>query len=169
VSSHLVLVGLMGSGKSTIGKPLAARLGLPYVDNDLALEQRMGENARELQAEHGADGLHRAEAGVLRDALGATAACVIAAAAAAVLEPGVRAALAGHPVVYLRAAPEVLAARVREADADYRPFGDRTPEDVLREQFEARDDTYLAIADLVVDATLPADELVGVITAALAQ
>jgi shikimate kinase len=159
----------MGSGKTTVGVPLAELLGRPFVDNDAALEKRTGETARELQSEEGADGLHRAEAEVLRDALASRDLSVVAAAAGAVLEAGMGAELAGHLVVYLRAAPDVLAQRVVAAADDYRPFGDRTPANALREQFDERDAIYCELADVIVDATEPEEEIVDTITAALAR
>jgi len=51
---HLVLVGLMASGKTTVGQTLAARLGRPFVDNDVVLERRTGRSAREIAAADGA-------------------------------------------------------------------------------------------------------------------
>src|SRR5689334_14413518 len=66
---HVVLMGLMGSGKSTVGRPLAARLDRPFVDNDDRLAARTGQTAREVAAAEGADALHAREAAVLVDAL----------------------------------------------------------------------------------------------------
>ncbi len=67
---HVVLMGLMGSGKSTLGVPLAARrLGRQYVDNDRQLELRTGQTAHELAAAVGMDELHRDEAATLLDSL----------------------------------------------------------------------------------------------------
>ena len=69
----------------------------------------------------------------------------IAAAAAAAVDPKVEAALRGHDVVYLRAAPEVLAARIEhEPDDGHRPFVVDDAARVLAEQFATRDDALLA-------------------------
>ncbi len=168
VSRHLVLVGLMGSGKTTVGRPLAARLGRPFVDNDDVLERRAGIAARDIEAAEGWGALHRAEADVLRDALRTAAPAVIAAAAAAVLEPGMPALLQPHDVVYLCAGADDLADRVTSAPADHRPFGGRDPRAVLREQFDARDSRYRALATIVVDASRSVDELVDSIVATCA-
>jgi shikimate kinase len=160
-----VLIGLMGSGKSTVGPKLARRLGLPFADNDVILLRRSGRTARDIEQLEGFDVLHRAEADALLDALENPA--VIAAAAGAVLEPDVAPALRGCDVVYLRADPEVLAERLAQDDG-YRPFGGREPHDLLRDQFHARDEAYRSLASLVVDATAPVDDIVERISAAVA-
>ena len=115
---HVVLVGLMGSGKTTVGTIVARRLGLPFRDNDTLLEAGTGETATAIRDREGAEGLHRAEVRVLGDALGARNPTVIAAAAAVVDDPACRAALRapGVVVAWLRADPAVLGGRF-EADA----------------------------------------------------
>ena len=150
---HVVLIGLMASGKSTIGPRLAVRIGRPFLDNDVMLEARTGRSAREIAAADGADALHRQEADALIDALSASIPAVIAAAAAAPMEPDVAGALARHVVVYLRAAPAVLAARIERApaDDDHRPFVADDARAVLVEQFAARDGRYRELAGLTVD------------------
>jgi shikimate kinase len=163
VPSVVVLIGLMGSGKSTVGPRLASRLGLPFGDNDVILLRRSGRNARDIEQTEGFDALHRAEADALLEALENPA--VIAAAAGAVLEPDVARALRGHSVIYLRADPDALAERLLKDDG-YRPFGGRDPHDLLQEQFHARDEDYRSLASLVVDATAPVDDIVERITAA---
>jgi shikimate kinase len=159
---HVVLVGLMASGKSTVGALLAARLAQPFVDNDTALEARTGRSAREIVAADGADALHALEAETLVAALDRPEPAVIAAAAAAVVEPAVVATLRNHVVVYLRARPAVLAARIEhETDDDgHRPFVAHDAGRVLAEQFAARDGRYRELATLVVDADRDAGRVV---------
>jgi len=113
---HLVLVGLMGSGKTTVGARVAGRLGLPFRDGDALLEAATGRTAAALRESAGEAALHRAECVVLREALAAEAPSVIAAAAAVVDDPACRAALraAGIAVAMLRADPPVLAQRFTE-------------------------------------------------------
>lgn len=160
----MVLIGLMGSGKSTVGPRLAGRLGLPFADNDAILLRRSGRTARDIEQSEGFDALHRAEADALLEALRTPA--VIAAAAGAVPEPDVARALRGAEVVYLRADPDVLAGRLLHDDG-YRPIG-RDPHELLREQFRQRDDAYRAVASLVVDATARVDDIVERIISAVA-
>lgn len=157
----------MGSGKSTVGPPLAERLGVPFVDNDVTLLRRTGHSARDIEQSRGFDALHRAEADVLLTVLQAGDPVVVAAAAGAVLEPDVARELREHTVVYLRALPEALAHRVEEDDG-HRPFAGRDMADVLREQFDARDEAYRSLASLVVDATAPIDDIINTISAVVA-
>jgi shikimate kinase len=171
LTRHVVLVGLMASGKTTVGRLLAARLGRPFVDNDVVLESRTGRSAREIAAEAGAAVLHLREAEALVDALASPVPTVIAAAAAAPLEPPAAAAMQAHDVVYLRATPDALAARLARAPDDgHRPFVDGDARAVLAEQFAARDEPYRALATLVVDANGDVPEaVVDEIISALAR
>jgi shikimate kinase len=153
----------MGSGKSTVGRLLATRLGLAFVDNDVRLEARTGRVARTIEAAQGLDALHRAEAESLLAALATPDRAVIGAAAGAVLEPDVAAALAAHDVVYLRVAPDVIAARLARAGDDHRPTLDPAA------LFEARDDRYRGLATVVVDASGSPEVIVDEITQGLVR
>jgi shikimate kinase len=168
---HLVLVGLMASGKTTVGRLLGVRLGRPFVDNDVVLERRTGHSAREIALADGADALHLREAEALIDALAQPVPAVVAAAAAAPLEPLAVAVMRLHDVVYLRATPEVLAARLAKgSDDDHRPFVSGDAGAVPAAQFAARDARYRALAKLVVDADIDdADAIVDAIMSALAR
>jgi len=168
---HIVLIGLMASGKSTVGRGLAARLGLDFCDNDELLVRRTGRAAREIEAAEGIDALHRAEAAALIAALAGSRPAVIDAAAGAVPAPGVESALAGHDVVYLRASPDVLQRRIeREADDGHRPFVTTTDlAQVLRQQFDARDALYHRLATIEVDADRTPDELIDAISSQVAR
>jgi shikimate kinase len=169
---HVVLVGLMGSGKTTIGRSLAARLGRSFVDNDVVLQERTGRTAREIADSEGADALHRREGEAVVAALGNPEGAVVAAAAAAPFAPAAAGALASHTVVYLRVAPAVLAARLARAAGadDHRPFVAHDARAVLDEQFEQRDAGYRALATLTVDADAEGgpEQVVDEISAAVA-
>ncbi len=118
---RVVLVGMMGAGKTTVGRALAARLGWPYLDNDAELRRRAGRSAAEVLAASGVEALHELEATVLDAALAAAPPVVLAAPGSAALDPSLAARLAGLPVVWLRASPATLAARVG-AGGEARPF-----------------------------------------------
>ncbi len=95
-----VLVGLPGSGKSTIGRRLAKALGVELLDTDAAIEKKTGRTIADIFAQDGEQEFRRIEEDVIRDAL----AChdgVLSLGGGAVTSPGVREALAGHTVVYL--------------------------------------------------------------------
>lgn len=95
-----VLVGLPGSGKSTIGRRLAKALGVGLLDTDVAIEQRTGRSIADIFATDGEQEFRRIEEDVVRAAL-ADHDGVLSLGGGAVTSPGVRAALAGHIVVYL--------------------------------------------------------------------
>lgn len=95
-----VLVGLPGSGKSTIGRRLAKALGVGLLDTDVAIEQRTGRSIADIFAIDGEQEFRRIEEDVVRAAL-ADHDGVLSLGGGAVTSPGVRAALAGHTVVYL--------------------------------------------------------------------
>jgi shikimate kinase len=95
-----VLVGLPGSGKSTIGRRLAKALGVSLLDTDTAIEQQTGRTIADIFATDGEREFRRIEEDVIRAAL-AEHDGVLSLGGGAVTSPGVCAALAGHTVVYL--------------------------------------------------------------------
>lgn len=95
-----VLIGLPGSGKSTIGRRLAKAMGCQLLDTDAAIEQRIGRTIAEIFATDGEQEFRRIEETVIREAL-ETHDGILSLGGGAVTTDGVRAALAGHTVVYL--------------------------------------------------------------------
>jgi shikimate kinase len=95
-----VLVGLPGSGKSTIGRRLARALGVRLLDSDVAIEQQTGRTIADIFATDGEQEFRRIEEGVIRAAL-VEHDGVLSLGGGAVTSPGVREALAGHTVIYL--------------------------------------------------------------------
>lgn len=96
---HVALVGMMASGKTTMGTALAAALGVAYVDNDATIASILDESGRELVERAGVDALHAFEAEMLLQQLDLDVPCVIAAAASVVDSPDCRAALARRATV----------------------------------------------------------------------
>ena len=159
----------MGSGKTTVGRPLAARLDVGFVDNDEMLSRRTGRSAAEIEAAGGADTLHREEAGALLDALAPDddRPRVVAAAASVVDDQAVRARLAADDVtvVWLRAHPSTL--RRRALAGTHRPFVQHDPAAIARLDGERRP-RYAEVADLVVDVDdRESDDIVAEIEQAL--
>ena len=159
-SRHVVLVGAMGSGKTTVGRPVAAALDRPFLDNDQLLEATTGLTAAAFEGRDGIDALHRAEAAVLLETLATETPSVIAAAASTIESAAVRSALRERAwVVWLRADPATLAARLPGSDA--RPLQRRDPAALVREQSLRRDPMFAEVADLTVEtAGVPVDEAV---------
>jgi shikimate kinase len=146
----IVLVGLMGAGKSKIGRRLAARLALPFFDSDCEIEAAAGETIEEIFANRGErvfrDGERRVIARLLRQPVH-----VLAAGGGAFMDPATRALITRRGVsLWLRADLEVLAARVaRRSNRPLLKEGD--PKAILAELIERRHPVY-AEADLVVDS-----------------
>jgi shikimate kinase len=149
VPEHLVLVGMMGSGKSSVGRRVAEALDRPLLDTDALVEERTGRTVRQLFDEGGEAGFRRAETDAVAKAAGWPEPAVIAAAGGAVLAPANRAALAdAGTVVWLSATVETLLGRV--GSGGHRPLLGDDPEPVLRRLIEERTPLYEALADAVV-------------------
>ena len=147
---HLVLVGLMGTGKTSTGRVLAERLGRPLRDSDVEIEARTGRTVREIFLDDGEPAFRAIETEVLIDALQAQEPSVIAAAGGVVLSEHNRAALcaARAKIVWLRAEPATLLERVR--NGMHRPLLDDDPEGVLRTMHEVREPLYREVADRII-------------------
>jgi len=112
-TQSVFLVGLPGSGKSTVGRQLARRLGLPFVDSDHVIEQRIGSSIRAFFDREGEAAFRDLEAQVI-DEVTAGPLAVIATGGGAVLRPENRVHLHERGrVVYLRSTPEDLFRRLR--------------------------------------------------------
>jgi shikimate kinase len=150
----VVVTGLMGAGKTTVGRAIAARLGVPFSDSDAWLVALTGRTARELDAEAGTTGLHEFEAAHLLAALEEPGRTVIAAAASIVEDPRCVAALEAPDVlvVLLRASAETLVGRfAREA---HRPLHGTDPGSMFQAQLERRGPVLERLADIAVDVDL---------------
>ena len=139
----------MGSGKTTVGRLVADRLEVPFVDSDAQLDDEVDLTARQITRRRGVDALHRLEADALRDALGRTEPAVIAAAASTGDLASIERLLGGDEfVVLLEGDVEVLAERA--ASGSHRRS---VPVDEARELAAIRGPRLKKVADLVVDVT----------------
>lgn len=153
----VVLVGLMGSGKTTVGRRLAAKLDRPFVDADEALEERAGRPIADIFADDGEDAFRDLETKVLAELLEREDAPVIASGGGVVVREANRELLTDTPdvlVVWLNAAPAFLASRVAQKEQKvHRPLlaGDEGPREVLQRLHAERAPLYDEVADLEVD------------------
>lgn len=148
---HLVLVGMMGSGKTTAGSAVADALGRTLVDSDAQVEARTGRTVREIFESDGEAVYRVFEREALLAALAVPEPSVIAAAGGVVLNPDNRVALKlAGTVVWLRAEPSLLAGRV-EGGKDHRPLLADDPLATLRRLDGERRELYEEVADHVVD------------------
>ena len=147
---HVVLLGLMGVGKSSAGRLVANELGRPFVDSDSLVELRSGSAPYELATAGGIEALHRLEAAEANRVLASYDAVVFAAAASVsdVLTPEL---LDAVWVVWLDASPEVLAERTAR-DEHRRPLLDQgDPAATLAQQHRDRSEHGRRLADVVID------------------
>ncbi len=164
----IVLVGLMGAGKSTVGKRLAERLNLPFVDADHEIERAAGMSIAEIFAAHGEAAFRDGERKVIARLLG-EGARILATGGGAYMNDETRAAIAARGVsVWLKADLPVLMRRVRRRTN--RPLlQSADPEAVMRGLMAARYPVY-ALADMtVLSSDVPHDEVVDAIEDALAM
>lgn len=155
-----MLVGMMGSGKSTVGRLLARRLRRPFLDTDALVEQRSGCTVRELIVERGEPAFRDLESEVLADALASETPAVVAAAGGVVLRADNRAVLRDRAgkVVWLAAPLDVLAGRIRSGK--HRPLLDTDPEGTLERLEREREPLYREVADvMVLSDGRPADQI----------
>jgi shikimate kinase len=147
---HIVLVGLMGVGKTTVGEVLARRLGRELVDSDMRIEALTGRTVKQILDADGVGEMRRFEAEALFDALDDDEPRVIAAAAGVVLDPDNRRRLdaADADVVWLTGDPSVLAPRT--ATRAHRPWLDDDAVGTLLRMEVERAPLYREVADRVV-------------------
>jgi shikimate kinase len=184
-AQHVVIVGMMGSGKTTLGLALAEHFSLPYFDSDQTLIEKMGESGRDLADRRGVEFLHSCEAEILLDQLSSTSPSVISAAASTIDDATCRDHLArGHRVCWLDAPAGLLTQRLqaiastkalaeesREPNAHNRTDADEAPQDgshrrkLRSAEFEAlfirRRALFAKSASVHLDATLPVEQLLA--------
>ncbi|HUY66427.1 MAG TPA: shikimate kinase [Acidimicrobiales bacterium] len=147
---RLILVGMMGAGKTTVGRLLAQRLGWRHLDSDVQVAAETGHSVPALFAERGEAAFRAEESRVLVAALSGTEPVVVSAAGGVVLSVANRDLLArSGTVVWLRADPRVLARRVGSGEG--RPLLDDDPATALVELDRVRRPLYASVAAVTVD------------------
>jgi len=161
---RVVLVGPPAAGKTTVGRLLADRLSVPFVDTDDLVVARAGKPVSEIFVDDGEEAFRRLEADAVAEAL--TRDAVVALGGGAVLAEQNRKRLAGHPVVLLAAGVPTSAARVG-LNRD-RPLLLGNPRQQLRALLDARLPLYreVAVAEVATDDRTP-DEVADAVLAAV--
>lgn len=151
IDQSVVLVGLMGVGKSCIGRRLATRLGVPFVDADNEIEAAAGCSINDIFTLHGEVAFRDGERRVIARLLNGPP-CVLATGGGAFMDEATRRKIAERGVsVWLRAEIDILVARVRRrANRPLLKNGD--PREVLEALMAERNPVY-AGADIAVDSS----------------
>lgn len=148
--SNIILIGFMGSGKSTVGRILADRFELDFVDTDTVIEERTGKSVQQIFAKEGEERFREVEKRVVESVCGKTGQ-VISAGGGVILKPeNARCLKKNGKVVYLRLGEEEIYARTARLSG--RPLlagPDRKAR--VRELIARRKDLYEAAADAIVD------------------
>lgn len=153
----VVLVGLMGTGKSTIARGLARRLSADVLDTDSLVEKRAGTSVREIFSGEGEEMFRDLESEVLTECLRTPGRAVVAGAGGVVLRERNRDAINAArstgdvAVVWLHARPEVLVTRTKKGS--HRPLLDEDHAGTLRRMADERAPMYSSVADVVVDVS----------------
>src|SRR5215469_4418120 len=157
----IVLIGMMGVGKSSIGRRLGARLGIAFVDADSEIERAAGMSIADIFARHGEESFRSGEARVIARLLGAGPQ-VLATGGGAVMNPATRALIQARGVsIWLSAEFELLLRRISKRKAERPMLQTADPAATLRELLAAREPIY-AQADLTVQSRdVPHDAVVA--------
>jgi shikimate kinase len=153
-SKNIFLIGLMGAGKSTVGKVLAKKLGRRFLDADHVIEERCGVKIPVIFEMEGEEGFRKREAQAIRDVT-AEENIILATGGGAILLPENRKALSERgTVIYLHANPIELWHRTKGSEG--RPLlksGD--PKKILENLYAIRDPLYREIADHIIETGKP--------------
>ena len=170
MSRIVVLVGMMGSGKTTVGRSVASRLGVDFVDTDDLVEARAGKSVRDIFASDGEAAFRTLESQVLAESLKSPVDVVVAAAGGTVLSESNRAALREHADVVVWLDADVSALGERASRGAHRPLLDGDVEDRLMALDGERRVLYQSVADVRLDTTGKGiAEVVQEVVAALAK
>ena len=151
---RIACVGLPGSGKSTVGRQLARRMGCRFIDSDHVIEHRIGYSIREFFEREGESAFRDLEQSVI-DELSLSGNCVLSTGGGAVLRPANRRHLHDRTTtVYLHSAPEEVFRRLRH-DQNRPLLQVADPLLRLKELYEARDPLYRETAHLVIETGRP--------------
>lgn len=155
MNRSLALVGLPGSGKSSVGRQLARRLGIDFIDTDTVIEHRLDESIRSYFHREGEARFRDVEQAVLTEICQQPALRVLATGGGAVVrEPNRRVLGESSTVIYLHCSPEELHRRLRR-DTKRPLLQVDDPRAALQNLYEQRDPLYREVAEFVVETGRP--------------
>lgn len=150
MSHNIYLIGLMGAGKTTIGRALAKKLNRPFFDSDIEVETRTGASVSTIFEIEGEASFRRREAEAIKD-IASRKEVVLATGGGAVLHPDTRDLLKNtSTVIYLSATIPQLLQRTRK-DSKRPLLQTADPQKKLEELMAARDPIYREVADLIIE------------------
>jgi shikimate kinase len=151
--AKIVLIGAMGSGKSTLGKLLAARLQYKFLDSDTAIEQAQNMSVTDIFAQEGEDEFRKYEAQTIKNLIQSTDAMVIATGGGAILNNHTCSLLKAQAVViWLDASADTLTQRLA-ADTTRPLLAGKNKLEVLTAKLAQRTPLYKTTADYIIDVT----------------
>ena len=142
---RIVLIGYMGSGKTTVGKALAKEIGLPFYDLDWYIESRMRKKVSQIFAEQGEEGFRRIERNMLHEVAEFEDVVVSCGGGTPCFFDNIDYLNSQAQVVYLRCEPEVLRQHLLMGKGDRPLLKGKSPEELItfiREQLEKREPFY---------------------------
>ncbi|MBS7530166.1 shikimate kinase [Hazenella sp. IB182353] len=149
---HLILIGFMGTGKSTVGKAVAELLQVPWRDTDLSLETEWGHSIPEYFKRYGENAFRQAETGMLAKCL-AEKPAVITTGGGIVLHPGNRDLMIQNGyVIHLQADANTIIKRVKQDDPKRPLLAGNQVEKKVQELMQEREG-YYDFADFTIDTT----------------
>ena len=164
LTDHIVVIGPMAAGKTTVGRGIAERLGFDFVDSDDQIRDLTGSSGAEITEAEGVDALHRMELQVFWAAMSAPAPSVIAAAASVIEDAEVREAILRSRCVWLHAEDDTR--RRRRASGSHRREVTEQEARLLKE----RDPLFADCADVRIDTgAVTEHDAVSIAVAAIAE
>jgi len=164
---HVWLIGMMGSGKSTVGRLVADRLGRPFYDTDELIEQAGDASIPEIFAEEGESGFRQRERWIVED-VASRPPGIVATGGGIILDPANVAAMRRSGTnVLLAVDSEMLTRRI--GSSDDRPLLVAGKDERLHAIASERTERYRSSADVIVNATGSIDDVVANVEAACSE
>lgn len=152
-NAHIILIGMMGSGKTTVGQAVSRAYGIPFTDTDALIEKRLNMTIPRIFEQYGESYFREQEAKAARIAVAESKAAVIATGGGIVTIPKTMALFKQSGfVVYLQLSLDDL--QKRTANDQNRPLQSRMEELLIK-----RRSLYTKYSDLILDGAAPADKL----------